>query len=271
MTMENVLLEIEDRIATVTLNRPDALNATTDGLYGELAALWPKLRSDPDVACVILTGAGRGFCAGADLKNRRTDLTPLQLSARHRWILTNVLRPLYEMEKPVIAAVNGPAAGAGANIALACDFAYASEKASFTQAFARVGLIPDLGGLFFLQRAVGRARAKELAFTARKVEAAEALELGLVQKVVPHDELLAAARETALAIAQNAPTSIGMMKTLIDKSEYSTFDQMVEFEAYAQTAAFVSPDYLEGVNAFREKRKPVFNGGPAQTDNETWR
>ena len=269
--MDNVLVDIEDRIATITLNRPDALNATTDGLYGEMAEILPRLRTDQDVACIILTGAGRGFCAGADLKNRRTDLTPLQASARHRWILANVLRPLYELEKPVIAAVNGPAAGAGANLVLACDFAIASENASFMQAFARVGLIPDLGGLFFLQRAVGRARAKELAFTARKVDAAEALELGLVQKVVPHDQLLSTARETAAAIARNAPTSIGMMKTLIDKSEYSTFDQMVEFEAYAQTAAFVSPDYMEGINAFREKRKPEFKGGPAQTDNQSWR
>lgn len=271
MDLTDIILDVTDRIATVTLNRPDALNATTDGLYGDLARVLPQLREDPDVACIILTGAGRGFCAGADLRNRRTDLTPLQLSARHRWILKNVLQPLYDIEKPVIAAVNGPAAGAGANMVLACDFAIASDKASFTQAFAKVGLVPDLGGLFFLQRAVGRARAKELAFTARKVEAAEALELGLVQKVVPHDELLAAARDMAAAIARNAPTAIAMMKTLFNKSDYSTFDQMVEYEAYAQTMAFVAPDYMEGVMAFREKRTPDFSGGPAQTDNKTWR
>lgn len=270
MSYQDILYELDDRIATVTLNRPDAMNATTDRLYGELEDLIPRLRADPEVGCVILTGAGRGFCAGADLKNRRTDLTPLQLSARHRWILTSIMEPLYRLEKPVIAAVNGAAAGAGANIPLACDIVIASDKASFTQSFAKVGLVPDFGGLYFLQRAVGLSRAKELAFTARKVEAAEALELGLVSKVVPHDDLLAEARAMAKLIVQNAPTSVAMSKALLNKSEYATFDQIVEYEILAQTVAFVSPDYMEGVMAFREKRKPAFSSGPAQTD-QSWR
>ena len=270
MSYENIILEVSDRIATVTLNRPDFMNATTDGLYSELEDIIPKLRNDPEVSCVILTGAGRGFCAGADLKNRRTDLTPMQLSARHRWILTSIMEPLYRLEKPVIAAVNGAAAGAGANIPLACDFVIASEKASFTQSFAKVGLVPDFGGLYFLQRAVGLARAKELAFTARKVEAAEALEIGLVSKVVPHDDLMSEARAMASLIAQNAPTAVAMAKSLINKSEYATFDQMMEFELYGQTIAFVTPDYMEGVMAFREKRKPAFSANPAQVD-QSWR
>jgi 2-(1,2-epoxy-1,2-dihydrophenyl)acetyl-CoA isomerase len=270
MTYEDIILEVDDRIATVTLNRPDSMNATTDRLYSELQHVIPRLRDDPAVACIILTGAGRAFCAGADLKNRRLDLTPLQTSARHRWILTEVMEPLYRLEKPVIAAVNGAAAGAGANIPLACDFIVASDKASFTQSFAKVGLIPDFGGLYFLQRAVGMARAKELAFTARKVDAAEALDIGLVNKVVPHEELLFEARAMASMIVQNAPTSIATAKSLINKSEYATFDQMVEFEIYGQTMAFLTPDYMEGVMAFREKRKPEFSSTPAQTD-QSWR
>lgn len=270
MSYEDIILEISDRIATVTLNRPEAMNATTDRLYSELQDLLPKLRENPDVGCIILTGAGRGFCAGADLKNRRTDLTPLQTSARHRWILTNILEPLQRIEKPVIAAVNGAAAGAGVNLALACDFVIASDQASFTQSFAKVGLIPDLGGLYALQRAVGLARAKELTFTARKVSAAEALEIGLVSKVVPHEELLNEARAMAALIVQNAPTSVALTKTLLNKSEYSSFDQMVEYEALAQTVAFITPDYMEGVMAFREKRKPEFTSGPAHTD-QSWR
>lgn len=270
MSYENIIYEVSDRIATVTLNRPEAYNATTDGMYGELQALIPILREDPEVGCVILTGAGKGFCSGADLKNRRTDLTPLQLSARHRWILECIMEPLYRLPKPVIAAVNGAAAGAGANIPLACDFVIASDRASFTQSFAKVGLIPDFGGLYFLQRAVGRARAKELAFTARKVEALEALTLGLVNKIVPHDDLMAEARAMAQSIAANAPTSIALAKDFINKSEYSTFDQMMEFEILGQTFSFLSPDYMEGVMAFREKRKPSFSATPAVID-QSWR
>ena len=156
MSGDNILLDIDERIATITLNRPDALNATTDELYSELSAVIRSIAANRDVGCVILTGAGRGFCAGADLKARKDDMTPLARRDRHRWILRDVLLPLFQLEKPVIAAVNGPAAGAGFNLALACDFIIASEQASFIQAFAKVALVPDLGGLWLLARVVGQ-------------------------------------------------------------------------------------------------------------------
>ena len=144
MSYQTLLYDVSDRIATLTLNRPDAMNATTDEMYRELQELIPKIAADRDVACVILTGAGRGFCAGADLKARKDDATPLERRARHRWILKDILEPLYRLEKPVIAAVNGAAAGAGFNIALACDFIIASEQASFIQALKKLLETPAL-------------------------------------------------------------------------------------------------------------------------------
>jgi 2-(1,2-epoxy-1,2-dihydrophenyl)acetyl-CoA isomerase len=258
MSYQTLLYDVSDRIATLTLNRPDAMNATTDEMYQELQGLIPQIAADRDVACVILTGAGRGFCAGADLKARKDDATPLERRARHRWILKDVLEPLYRLEKPVIAAVNGAAAGAGFNIALACDFIVASEQASFIQAFARVGLVPDLGGLYLLGRVIGINKAKELCFTARKVSAEEARSLGIVNHVVPHDRLLDEARAIATKIAAASPTAIAMTKNLLDKSTNATIDQMLEYESYAQTIAYLTPEYEEGVLAFREKRAPDF-------------
>ena len=258
MAYENIIYEVSDRIATITLNRPDAMNATTDELYQEFQDALGQVASDPDVGCLILTGAGRGFCAGADLKARKDDMTPLQRRARHRWILKDILEPLVRLEKPVIAAINGVAAGAGFNIALACDFVIASDKASFIQAFAKVGLVPDLGGLYLLSRVVGIAKAKELCFTARKVGAEEAQVMGIANHVVPHDSLLDEARAIAATIAKGSPTALAMTKTLLNKSSSSTFDQMLEFESYAQTVAYLTPEYEEGVQAFREKRAPDF-------------
>lgn len=260
MNFDNLLFDVTDRIATITLNRPDALNATTDGLYQELSGLLKSIAQDRDIGCVILTGAGRGFCAGADLKARKDDATPLERRDRHRWILKDVLEPLFLLEKPVIAAVNGPAAGAGFNIALACDFIIASEAATFIQAFARVALVPDLGGLWLLARVVGIARAKDLCFTARKVGAAEALQLGIANQVVPHDQLLAEARRVASTIAAGSPTAMAMTKNLLNKAGDVTLEQMLEYESYAQTIAYLTPEYEEGVRAFREKRSPDFAG-----------
>lgn len=258
MDYENIIYEVSERIATITLNRPDAYNATTDELYQELQHALGVIAADQDVGCVIITGAGKGFCAGADLKARKDDMTPLQRRARHRWILRDILEPLFRLEKPVIAAVNGAAAGAGFNIALACDFVVASDKASFMQAFAKVGLVPDLGGLYLLGRVIGINKAKELCFTARKVPAEEAKALGIVNHVVPHDDLMRTAREIAATIAAGSPTAMAMTKTLLDKSTNATLDQMLEFESYAQTIAYLTPEYEEGVQAFREKRAPDF-------------
>lgn len=257
MAYNTILFDVSDRIATVTLNRPDAMNSTTDELYTELNDCLGRIAADSGISCVILTGAGRGFCAGADLKARR-EMTPLQSRARHRWILKDVLAPLYNLEKPVIAAVNGAAAGAGFNIALACDFIVASEQASFIQAFAKVGLVPDLGGLYLLSRVVGLNVAKELCFTARKVLPDEAKALGIVNHVVPHDQLLPKAREIAATIAATSPTATSMTKSLLNRSSNATMDEMLEYESFAQTVAYLTPEYKEGVMAFREKRAPDF-------------
>ena len=264
MTYQTLLYDVTERIGTITLNRPDAMNATTDEMYLELNELIGRIAVDPDVLCVILTGAGRGFCAGADLKARKDDMTPLERRARHRWILKAVLEPLYSLEKPVIAAVNGAAVGAGFNIALACDFIIASEQASFIQAFARVGLVPDLGGLYLLGKIIGINKAKELCFTARKVLAEEARTLGIVNHVVPHDQLLSQARSVAATIAASSPTAAAMTKTLLNNASNLTLDQMLEFESYATTVAFITPEYEEGVQAFREKRAPDFAGAAAK-------
>lgn len=264
MTYQTLLYEKTDRIGTITLNRSDALNALTDDMYRELQALIGAIAADADVGCVILTGAGRAFCAGADLKARRDDLTPLERRARHRWILKDILEPLYRLEKPVIAAVNGAAVGAGFNIALACDFIIASDQASFIQAFARVGLVPDLGGLFLLGRVIGVNKAKELCFTARKVLADEAMTLGIVNHVVPHDDLLREARAVAASITALAPTATAMTKSLLNTASTATLDQMLDYESYATTVAFITPEYEEGVRAFREKRAPDFAGALAR-------
>jgi 2-(1,2-epoxy-1,2-dihydrophenyl)acetyl-CoA isomerase len=258
MTYENLLYDLSDRIGTITLNRPDAMNATTDDLYRELSGLLKEIASDSRVGCVILTGAGRGFCAGADLKARRDDMTALERRTRHRWILKDVLEPLVRLEKPVIAAVNGAAAGAGCNIALAADFIVASEEASFIQSFSRIGLVPDLGGMYLLTRIVGLNKAKELCFTARRVDAHEALALGIANHVVPHVALMEETRKIAAKIASGSPAALAMIKTLLNKSSTSTLDQMLEYESYAQTVAYLTPEYEEGVQAFREKRAPDF-------------
>jgi 2-(1,2-epoxy-1,2-dihydrophenyl)acetyl-CoA isomerase len=255
---ETVLYEVNAGVATVTFNRPDVLNATNDQFYRELSSLIKTMADDDAVGSVILTGAGRGFCAGADVKAMNPNMNLLARRKRHRWILADVLRPLVMLEKPVIAAVNGPAVGAGFNIALAADIIIASEAAVFSQIFTRLGLVPDLGGLYLLTRVVGLNKAKELCFTAKKVSAAEGAALGFVNRVVPADRLLDETRKLAGEIAAGPPTALAMIKTLLNKSSNSSLEQMLEYEGYAQTVAYTTQEHKEGVAAFREKRAPAF-------------
>ena len=258
MSMETLLYDQTDGVGTITLNRPEVMNATNDTLYHELSALIAEIAKDDRVGVVVLTGAGRGFCAGADVRAMDPDAGPLKRRMRHRWILRDILRPLIELEKPVIAAVNGAAVGAGFNIALACDILLASDRAVFSQIFARLALVPDLGGMYLLTRLVGLNKAKELCFTAKKISAQEAYDLGIANHIVPADELLDRAQEMAAQIAAGPPTALAMVKTLLNKSSTATLDHMLEFESYAQTVAYTTDEHREGVAAFREKRNPDF-------------
>jgi 2-(1,2-epoxy-1,2-dihydrophenyl)acetyl-CoA isomerase len=260
VNLETLIYDIKDGVGTITFNRPDVMNATNDQFYRELSGLLRQIAEDPQVGCVVLTGAGRGFCAGADVKAMNPDMALLARRKRHRWILTDVLRPLVDLETPVIAAVNGAAVGAGFNMALAADILIASDKAVFSQIFTKLGLVPDLGGLYLLTRVVGLNKAKELCFTAKKIDANEALALGIANHVVPADSLLAAASTLARDIAAGPPTALAMIKTLLNKSSTATLDQMLEYESYAQTLAYTTPEHREGVAAFREKRAPDFRG-----------
>jgi 2-(1,2-epoxy-1,2-dihydrophenyl)acetyl-CoA isomerase len=260
VALETLIYDVKNGVGTVTLNRPDVMNATNDQLYRELSALIREIADDDRVGCVVLTGAGRGFCAGADVKAMNPDMKLLARRKRHRWILADILRPLVNLEKPVIAAVNGTAVGAGFNLALAADIIIASDKAIFSQIFTKLGLVPDLGGMYLLTRVVGLNKAKELCFTARKIDAAEALALGIVNRVVPAEDLPGAAAALAEEIAAGPPTALAMIKTLLNKSSNSTLEQMLEYESFAQTLAYTTPEHREGVAAFREKRKADFRG-----------
>jgi len=259
MSSDTILYDVAGGVATITFNRPDVLNATNDEFYKEFSRLLGEIAEDVRVGCVIITGAGRAFCAGADVKSMNPDMKLLARRKRHRWILADVLRPLINLEKPVIAAVNGAAVGAGFNIALAADIVIAGDKAVFSQIFTKLGLVPDLGGLYLLTRVVGLNKAKELCFTAKKIGAAEGAALGFVNRVVASEELLPAATALAQEIAAGPPTALAMIKTLLNKSSNSSLDQMLEYESYAQTLAYTTPEHREGVAAFREKRVPDFH------------
>jgi 2-(1,2-epoxy-1,2-dihydrophenyl)acetyl-CoA isomerase len=251
--------EIADRVATVTLDRPDVLNAFDRALKEELLGALRAAARDRDVRAVVVTGAGRAFSAGQDLKERQgSETTPLDQELRERY--NPIVLAIRSMEKPVIAAVNGVAAGAGMSLALACDIRIASEEASFIEVFGRVGLVPDTGSTWFLPRLVGPAKALELMWTTDPIDAKTALSLGLVNRVVPAGELMAETRALAMRLASAAPLALALAKRAVNRGLEIGLVEALDYEASLQGIAGRSKDYAEGVRAFVEKRPARFTG-----------
>lgn len=264
MTYEFLRYEVQDGVLTLTLNRPDNLNSFNDEMSFELQKALKEAEKDPAVRCIILTGAGRGFSAGQDLKARSIqaengDRPHLGDSIRKRY--SPIVSRLRHMPKPVIALVNGVAAGAGASIAFACDMRIAVKDAKFIQAFVKVGLIPDSGACWLLPRLAGLGRALDLALTGDAIDAHKAYEWGLVNcvKDTP-EEAQAAARELAQRLAQGPTYAIGLIKRAMNQAMTMGLDDYLEYEAQLQEIAGRTDDYKEGVAAFSEKRTPAFTG-----------
>jgi 2-(1,2-epoxy-1,2-dihydrophenyl)acetyl-CoA isomerase len=244
-------------VLTITLNRPDVLNAFNAALHRALASALKEARAD-DVRAVVITGAGRGFCVGQDLSEFRE--APGDIGERLRSNYHPNILALRALEKPVLAAVNGPAAGAGLSFACACDLRLAAQSSTFVPAFINIGLVPDSGGTYFVRRLLGTARAFEWMTSGRRLSAAEALEWGLISEVVEDDRLAERAAERAAELAAMPTRGIGLTKRLFDHAEHATLEEQLELEAELQAAATQTADFREGVDAFLEKREPRFEG-----------
>jgi 2-(1,2-epoxy-1,2-dihydrophenyl)acetyl-CoA isomerase len=244
-------------VLTITLNRPEVLNAFTSAVHAALASALKEART-PDVRAVVVTGAGRGFCVGQDLIEFREAAG--DIGARLRSTYHPNILALRALEKPVLAAVNGPAAGAGISLACACDLRIAADDATFVPAFINIGLVPDSGSTYFVRRLLGTARAFEWLTSGRRLTAAEAHAWGLVSEVVEADRLLARAAELAAELAAMPTRGIGLTKRLLDHAEQTTLEEQLELEAQLQAAATQTADFREGVEAFLEKREPRFEG-----------
>ncbi len=258
-TYETILTTQDEGILTITLNRPDTLNAFNGAMGRELLEALKKAERDPAARCIVITGAGRAFSSGEDLKARQSEgITDFGSTLRDRY--NPIILRIRNMEKPVLGSINGVAAGAGCSLALACDLRVASEKARFIEAFVRVGLVPDSGSSFFLPRLVGLGKALEMAFLGDEIGAEEALRLGLVNRVAPPADLEGATHEMALRLAKGPTKAIGLAKRAMNRALTMDLEQILDYEMYAQETAGASDDYQEGVAAFLEKREAKFDG-----------
>lgn len=258
MSYETILFDVSNGIANLTLNRPDVFNAFNEQLSADVLDALKKTAKDKSIRVLVISGAGKAFCSGQDLKSIAGKKRSLSESIHKRY--NPMIRAIRNLPIPVIAKLNGVAAGAGCSLALACDMIIASEAASLIEVFVNVGLVLDSGSSYFLPRLVGSARAFELSTLGSKVSATQAAEWGMVNKVVPPDALDAEVQALAERYAKAPTKAIGLMKKMLNKSFQSDLDTMLEYEAYCQEIAGRSDDYNEGVTAFVEKRSPVFTG-----------
>ncbi len=262
MTYQFIIAAVEDGVLSITLNRPDVLNSFTRAMAREVQDALQTAQSSPDVRAVLLTGAGRGFSAGQDLSEvlPEGDGPMPDISDIVRESYNPIISAIRTLEKPVICAVNGVAAGAGANLAFACDITLAADDAVFVESFAKIGLIPDTSGTFFVPRLVGMQRATGMFFLGDKIPASQAKEWGLIWDVVPKAELAERSQALARSLAQQATRGFGLTKRALNASFANSLNEQLEVEADCMQQAGRTNDYAEGVRSFLEKRKPVYTG-----------
>jgi enoyl-CoA hydratase/carnithine racemase len=261
MEYKNLILQIEDHVGTLTLNRPDQRNAMTRELGEEIAEAVKEIKANPDIWVLIITGAGKAFSAGGDLGvlKRSQELSPYENRSFIRDFYPLFLSIL-KLDVPTIAAINGPAIGAGLCFALACDIRYIAEEAQVGVNFTRLGIHPGMGGTYFLPRIIGWERASELFFTGKLIKGKEAKEIGLASAVYPATELLNRTRELAQEIAKSGPIAVKMVKKALQYSLHNTLEAQLEYESYCQGVTFTTEDFKEGIKSVLEKRTPSFIG-----------